>query len=65
MKSVSLRSKVFCMIKTSEYVKSLFKVLKSDSDVAKYILSIINIIKILFKNTVVFDVKTEIIFCPH
>ena len=65
MKSVSLRSEVFCMIKTSEYVKSLFKVLKSDNDVAKYILSIINIIKILFKNTVVFDVKTEIIFCPH
>ena len=65
MKSVSLRSKVFCMIKTSEYVKSLFKVLKSDNDVAKYILSIINIIKILFKNTDVFEVKTEIIFCPH
>ena len=53
------------MIKTSEYVKSLFKVLKSDNDVAKYILSIINIIKILFKNTDVFEVKTEIIFCPH
>ena len=34
----------------SEYVKSLFKMQESDNHMAKYILSIMNMIKILFIN---------------
>ena len=48
----------------SEYIKNLFKLQESDNHVVKYILSIMNILKLYSWILAVFELKIGIIF-PH